>query len=142
MLTNYLNQNNACYGDFPAHDSLWESAEKTSDDILSRLAIVPLVLEARGLDTTPGTINKLSTTGDTKTASILKIIGEEEISHAATGIRWFHHICISRELEPASTFQMLVKSQFNGFLKPSFATNARTLAGFSRFYYGPLSKLR
>ncbi|HIC60355.1 MAG TPA: ferritin-like domain-containing protein [Rhodospirillales bacterium] len=142
MLTNYLNQNNACYGDFPAHDSLWESAEKTSDDILSRLAIVPLVLEARGLDTTPGAINKLSATGDTKAARILKIIGEEEISHVATGVRWFHHICKSRELEPASTFQLLVKSQFNGFLKPPFATYARTLAGFPRFYYEPLSKLR
>jgi len=142
MLTNYLNQNNACYGDFPAHDSLWESAEKTSDYILSRLAIVPLVLEARGLDTTPGAINKLSATGDTKAARILKIIGEEEISHVATGVRWFHHICKSRELEPASTFQLLVKSQFNGFLKPPFATYARTLAGFPRFYYEPLSKLR
>ena len=134
MLTNYLNQNNACYGDFPAHDSLWESAEKTSDDILSRLA--------RGLDTTPGAINKLSATGDTKAARILKIIGEEEISHVATGVRWFHHICKSRELEPASTFQLLVKSQFNVFLKPPFATYARTLAGFPRFYYEPLAKLR
>jgi len=115
MLTNYLNQNNACYGDFSAHDSLWESAEKTSNDILSRLAIVPLVLEARGLDTTPGAINKLSTTGNSKATRILKIIGEEEISHVATGVRWFHHICKSRELKPASTFQLLVKSQFNGF---------------------------
>ena len=123
-------------------DSLWESAEQTSDDILSRLAIVPLVLEARGLDTTPGARTKLSATGDTKAARILKIIGEEEISHAATGIRWFHHICKSRELEPASTFQLLVKSRFNGFLKPPFATNARTLAGFRRFYYEPPSKLR
>jgi uncharacterized ferritin-like protein (DUF455 family) len=86
-------------------------------------------------------MNKLSATGDTKAARILKIIGEEEISHGATGIRWFHHICISRELEPASIFQMLVKSQFAGFLKPSFATNARTLAGFPRFYCEPLSKL-
>ena len=121
---------------------MWESAEKTSDDILSRLAIVPLALEARGLDTTPGAINKLSATGDTKAARILKIIGKEEISHVATGVRWFRHICKSRELEPASTFQLLVKSQFNGFLKPPFATYARTLAGFPRFYYEPLSKLR
>jgi len=116
MLTNYLNQNNTCYGDFPAHDSLWESAEKTSDDILSRLAIVPLVLEARGLDTAPGAIKKLSAGGDTKAARILQTIGEEEISHVATGVRWFLHNCKSRELEPASTFQLLVKSQLNGFL--------------------------
>ena len=134
MLTNYLNQNNACYGDFPAHDRLWESAAKTSDDILSRLAIVPLVLEARGLDTTPGAIKKLSTTSDTKAARILKITGEEEIFHVATGVLWFHHICKCRELKPASTFQLLVKSQLNGFLKLPLATNARTLAGFPRFH--------
>ena len=76
-------------------------SEKTSDHILSRLAIVLLVLEARGLDTTPGAIKKLSTTGDTKAARILKIIGEEEISHVATGVQWFHHICKIRELKPA-----------------------------------------
>ena len=98
MLTNYLNQNNACYVDFPAHDSLWESAEKTSDEILSRLAIVPLVLKARGLDTTPGAIKKLSTNRVTKAAKILKIIEDEEFTHVVTGVRWFHHICKSRKL--------------------------------------------
>ena len=123
----------------PAHDGLWEAAESTSDDILARLAIVPLVLEARGLDTTPRAIQKLKSAGDELAASILEKIAREEIrSRSSAGVKWFDYICERRGLDPAKTFQDLVRKRFKGLLKPPFAIKARTAAGFPRSYYEPL----
>jgi len=139
MLQAYLEDHDSYYGDLPAHDGLWEAAENTSDDILARLAIVPLVLEARGLDTTPMAIEKLTAAGDQKAAKILETIAREEIPHVAAGVKWFDHICGLRGLEPAKTFQDLVRKRFKGLLKPPFAIDARTAAGFPREYYEPLA---
>ena len=139
MLQKYLERHGSSYGDLPAHDGLWEAAESTADDILARLAIVPLVLEARGLDTTPGAIKKLKSAGDEMAASVLETICREEIPHVAVGVKWFDYICERRGLEPARTFQDLVGKRFKGLLKPPFAIEARTAAGFPRSYYEPLA---
>lgn len=140
LLADYLQQNAAVYGDLPAHDGLWEAAAETSDDILARLALVPLVLEARGLDATPAAIAKLNENGDNDGAAILRQIAAEEIPHVAAGVRWFEYICKARGLEPKSTYQDLVRSRFKGVLKAPFATEARAAAGFDAAWYEPLAK--
>ncbi|MBT3551663.1 MAG: ferritin-like domain-containing protein [Rhodospirillaceae bacterium] len=139
LLADYLERAGAAYGDLPAHDGLWEAALETSDDILARLALVPLVLEARGLDTTPAAISKLTENGDTDAAAILAEIAAEEIPHVAAGVRWFEHICEVRGLEPKSSYQDLVRARFKGNLKAPFATEARAAAGFDAAWYEPLA---
>ena len=140
LLADYLQRGGAAYGDLPAHGGLWEAAAQTSDDILARLALVPLVLEARGLDTTPAAIAKLTGAGDRDAAAILKTIAAEEIPHVAAGVRWFEYMCAARDLEPKSTYQRLVRARFKGALKPPFATAARSAAGFDPAWYEPLAK--
>lgn len=127
----------ATYGDFPAHDGLWQSAIATADDIAARLAIVPMVLEARGLDVTPGMIDKLDRAGDTESADALRVIYREEVGHVATGKRWFDHVCAERGVDPLTTWRSLVSERFTGSLKPPFNDEARGRAGFdSAFYSG------
>ncbi len=123
------------YGDLPAHDGLWEAAAATADDLLPRLAIVPMVLEARGLDTTPQAITRLRAKGDNATADILEIIEREEVAHVAAGVRWFEFLCDRRELEPIPTFQNFVRDRFSGTPKAPFAVEARANAGFRHEYY-------
>ena len=139
LLENYLNDHGAAYGDLPAHDGLWQAAEDTAEDLLARIAIVPLVLEARGLDATPPTIAKLRQVGDDAAADILQTIAKEEIAHVAAGVRWFEFLCARQHLEPTTTYQALVKKYFKGRLKPPFATNARAQAGLSTDYYEPIA---
>lgn len=139
LLADYLSEHDAAYGDLPAHDGLWEAAEDTAHDLLARLAIVPLVLEARGLDATPPTIKKLRQAGDEQAADILQTIAAEEIAHVAAGVRWFEYLCTEQNIEPTKTYQALVKKHFKGQLKPPFATEARELAGFSAAYYEPIA---
>jgi uncharacterized ferritin-like protein (DUF455 family) len=125
----------SAYGDLPAHDGLWEAAEATADDVLARLAVVPLVLEARGLDVTPAMIARLRAAGDAASAEVLEIIYREEIGHVAAGHRWFEFVCARRGLAPAATYQQLVRSRFKGCVKPPFNTAARDAAGLpARFY--------
>jgi len=135
MLTARLGELDAAYGDLPAHDGLWEAANKTAYDILPRLALVPMVLEARGVDTTPPTVDKLRANGDTATADLMQQIGDEEISHVAAGVRWFEHVCAERGLAPLTTFKSLVAKHFKGHLKPPFNIPARNQAGMRRDYY-------
>lgn len=96
------------YGDFAAHEGLWEMALKTTHDPLIRMALVPRVLEARGLDATPAIIQKLQQIGDTRAVEILAIIERDEIGHVAVGSRWFAYLCAQRGLEPAATFRRLL----------------------------------
>lgn len=119
------------YGDFDAHDSLWEMACKTSHDVLTRMALVPRVLEARGLDVTPGMIERLQKIGDDKTASLLKIILQDEIGHVAIGTRWFRYACEQRELDPDATFLNLVDEYMKGRISGPFYEEARFSAGFT-----------
>ena len=123
------------YGALPAHDGLWQAATDTADDLLARLAVVPLVLEARGLDVTPTMISRLKAAGDPQSAAILERIYADEIGHVSCGRRWFEHCCGVRGLPPARTWRGLVEKYFRGRLKPPFNHQARRLAGFDSRYY-------
>ncbi|HHM05680.1 MAG TPA: ferritin-like domain-containing protein [Gammaproteobacteria bacterium] len=120
------------YGDLPAHDGLWQMAQDTAHDVLVRMALVPRVLEARGLDVTPGMMQRLREAGDTTTADILAIILREEVGHVAIGSRWFRWTCEQRGMEPESTFRALLQRHMKGRLKGPFSIDARLRAGFSR----------
>ncbi len=123
------------YGGLPAHDGLWQAAEETRHDLLARLAVVPLVLEARGLDVTPGLIEKLEAVGDEEGAAALRVIYADEIGHVAVGKRWFDHICRKRGLTPEPTWRELVRRHFKGALKPPFNEAARRAAGLTPAFY-------
>jgi len=127
------------YGELPAHDGLWEAAAVTSHDLLARLAVVPLVLEARGLDVTPAMIVRLDRAGDADSASVLDRIYRDEIGHVAVGARWFQRLCRDADLDPAATFQDRVRQYFRGALKPQFNRAARDAAGFPAGWYKPLA---
>ncbi|MFZ1813038.1 MAG: ferritin-like domain-containing protein [Rhizobiaceae bacterium] len=131
----------ADYGDLPAHDGLWEAASGTVDDLRARLALVPLVLEARGLDVTPSLIVALEKHGDPQTASILKIIYEDEKGHVAVGAKWFRFLCYRDGVEPAAAFQKLIRERFRGQLKPPFNDRARARSGITPAFYRSISPL-
>ncbi|MGB0955759.1 MAG: ferritin-like domain-containing protein [Panacagrimonas sp.] len=130
MLCRRLNTLGYAYGDFPAHNGLWEAAEKTGHDVLIRMALVPRVLEARGLDVTPGMIDRLNAAGDAQTVSILRIILQEEQRHVAIGSEWFSYFCRQRARAPQATFQELLR-QYNMRIHPPVNAAARRNAGFS-----------
>lgn len=134
LLSGRLADFGAAYGDLPAHDGLWQAAQATAHDLLARLAVVPLVLEARGLDVTPTMIERMARFGDTQSADILKIIYRDEIGHVAIGKRWFDWLCERRGLAPQETWRDLVRRHFKGSLKPPFNAEARAAAGFPATY--------
>ena len=140
LLVGRLADFDARYGDLPAHDGLWEAAAATANDLLARLAIVPLVLEARGLDVTPEMTARLEQVGDAESAEILRHIYRDEIGHVATGVRWFDRLCLARGLDPEAVFQERVQRFFKGDLKPPLNHEARARAGFPRRYYEPLTR--
>jgi uncharacterized ferritin-like protein (DUF455 family) len=127
----------AAYGDLPAHDGLWEAAEVTAHDLIARLAVVPLVLEARGLDVTPEMMRRLERAGDGDSAAILERIYADEIGHVAVGARWFDRLCHERCLDPTATFHDRVRRYFTGALKPPFNDWARHRASMPSAYYAP-----
>ena len=139
LLVTRLADFGAAYGDLPAHDGLWEAAAATAGDLLARLAVVPLVLEARGLDVTPEMAARLERAGDPRSAAILRRIYEEEIGHVAVGRRWLEWLCESRGLAPERVFQDRVRRCFKGALKPPFNHAARAAAGFPERYYEALA---
>ncbi|MES2877440.1 MAG: ferritin-like domain-containing protein [Pseudomonadota bacterium] len=118
------------YGDFDAHNTLWEMAEKTKDDVLARVALVPRTLEARGLDASPAVKNKLVSVGDMKAGEILALILKDEIGHVSTGNHWYRWICNQRNLDPISTYAELITKYDAPRLRPPFNLEARRLAGF------------
>jgi uncharacterized ferritin-like protein (DUF455 family) len=123
------------YGALPAHDGLWEAAEATAHDVLARLAVVPMALEARGLDVTPATVARFEAAGDRRSAAILRRIYSDEIRHVAVGTRWFKLACESREIAIVPHWQWLVRTHFAGVIKPPFNDSARDQAGLSRDFY-------
>jgi uncharacterized ferritin-like protein (DUF455 family) len=139
MLTDRLGELGVRYGDLPAHDGLWEAASVTAHDLLARLAVVPLVLEARGLDVTPEMVARLERVGDLPSAEILRRIYRDEIGHVAVGLRWFDRLCRMRGLVPEEVFHERVQRYFKGDLKPPFNHKARAAAGFPPHYYEPLA---
>ncbi|AWV07949.1 ferritin-like domain-containing protein [Marilutibacter maris] len=130
MLRARLRELGRDYGDFDAHNGLWEMAEKTAHDGLSRMALVPRVLEARGLDVTPGMIVKLRALGDDATADILEVILREEVAHVAAGSRWYRWYCRQGGVEPRSRFRELLREYASGQLHGPFNLEARLMAGF------------
>ena len=119
------------YGDFPAHGGLWEMALKTAHDPLVRMALVPRVLEARGLDATPLIVDKLRAANDLRMVEILAVIERDEIGHVAIGSRWFGWLCAERGLDPEATFRQLLVDYDAPPLRPPFNLEARRRAGFS-----------
>lgn len=140
LLSARLGAMGAAYGDLPAHDGLWEAARETGHDLLARLAIVPLVLEARGLDVTPAMIANLGRAGDGDSVEVLRVIYRDEIGHVATGRRWFDQLCRTRGMEPVATYHGLVRAHFKGLLKRPFNDEARARAGLSEAFYAPLAE--
>ncbi|HEY0660408.1 MAG TPA: ferritin-like domain-containing protein [Lysobacter sp.] len=130
MLRERLQQLGFDYGDFDAHNGLWEMAEKTAHDGLARMALVPRVLEARGLDVTPGMIVKLRSLGDEATVAILEVILHEEVAHVAAGSRWYRWYCQRVGVDPAPRFRELLREYAGGVLHGPFNTDARLAAGF------------
>ena len=120
------------YGEFPAHNGLWEMAEKTADDCLVRMALVPRVLEARGLDVTPGMIERLRDIGDLETITALEVILAEEVRHVAIGTHWFRYCCEHAGVAPRSTFLVLLRKHYGSSLRGPFNLDARYEAGFTR----------
>jgi uncharacterized ferritin-like protein (DUF455 family) len=123
------------YGALPAHDGLWEAAEATADDPLARLAVVPMVLEARGLDVTPSTVARFEAAGDTRSAAILSRIYRDEIRHVRAGTNWFRWSCEARRIAPVEEWKRLVGARFRSAIKPPFNDSARAEAGLSRDFY-------
>ncbi|WP_395826836.1 ferritin-like domain-containing protein [Elstera sp.] len=130
----------AAYGDLPAHDGLWQSAQETAGDALARLAVIPMVHEARGLDVTPMMIEKLRAVEDETSAQVLERIYRDEIGHVALGNRWFLWLAAARGLDdPRRAWQTLIRQHFRGALKPPFNDEARATAGFPGDWYAPLA---
>lgn len=129
----------ADYGDLPAHDGLWQAAHDTRNDLTARLAVVPLILEARGLDVTPSLQEKMRETGDSESAEVLDIIYNDEKGHVAIGAKWFRFLCAREKKDPAATFQSLVRLNFRGPLKAPFNDLARAEAGLTPSFYRALT---
>jgi uncharacterized ferritin-like protein (DUF455 family) len=135
LLSARLQELGAAYGDLPAHDGLWEAATVTAQDLLARLAIVPLVLEARGLDVTPATVAQMRLAGDEATAALLDRIYQDEIGHVAAGMRWYETFARDAGHDPQLYWQALLRQYFRGALKPPFNDTARAAAGMPSGYY-------
>ena len=142
LLRDHLRALGRDYGDFPAHGGLWEMAAKTAHDPLARMALVPRLLEARGLDVTPDIQRKLRGYGDPAGAAILDIILRDEIGHVAAGDRWFRHLCAQRGLEPEAAFQALLDTPGVPRPRRPFNAAARLAAGFGAEELAKLAKPR
>ncbi len=137
LLAGRLNAFGAAYGDLPAHDGLWEAAMATTDDLAARLVLVPLTLEARGVDVTPQTAARFRDAGDSETAAVLETIYRDEIAHIAVGIRWFEFVCARDGRDPHATYADILAQRFTGTLKGPFNMDARGQAGMSADYLAP-----
>ena len=139
LIERRLNALGSHYGAHPAHDGLWQTAWDTRHDVLARLALVPMVLEARGLDVSPTTIERLAKMGDSRSATILHRIYTDEIRHVGFGSKWFLIVCESYGFAPTDHWKALVRTHFSGPLKPPFNDSARSQAGLTREYYTDLA---
>jgi len=135
LLARKLETLGSWYGALPAHAGLWEAAHATRHDVAARLAVVPMVLEARGLDVTPTTLNRVRQLGDEHGAKILARILDDEIRHVAFGTKHFVVVAKNAGKPPESTWQELVQTYFRGSVKPPFNDSARLAAGLSRDFY-------
>ncbi len=139
LLARKLTSLGSHYGALPAHAGLWEAAYATRNDVAARLAVVPMVLEARGLDVTPATLDRVRAAGDENGAKILSRILDDEIRHVAAGTKHFLRCAELAQSEPESLWQNLVKLHFRGHVKPPFNDSARLAAGLSRQFYAEIA---
>ena len=128
------------YGALPAHAGMWRAAEDTAEDLRGRLAVVPMVLEARGLDVTPGMIKVFRNAKLDQAVDALELIYSEEVAHVAYGSKWFHFLCGRHNLDPKETFHDLVRRYFHSTLKPPFNEEKRAEAGLPPDFYWPLTE--
>ena len=138
LLSDRLKSLGSGYGAFDAHAGMWDAALTTSDDLLARLAIVPMVLEARGLDVTPAMISLFEKAQDLDSVAALSTIYAEEVGHVAFGSKWFHFLCGREGYDPKPMFHSLVRQHFKGALKPPFNDEKRAEAGIPTDFYWPL----
>lgn len=138
LICDSLERLGSYYGALPAHAGMWRAAEETASDLLGRLAIVPMVLEARGLDVTPGMIEVFERAGDAPSVEALRTIYAEEVGHVAYGSKWFHFLCGRADVDPKPVFHALVRKYFPGGLKPPFNDERRAEAGIPPDFYWPL----
>lgn len=142
LLCDCLEEMGSHYGALPAHAGMWRAAEDTAHDLMGRLAVVPMVLEARGLDVTPGMIALFEGAGLTSAVAALRVIYAEEVHHVAYGSKWFHFLCGRHDLDPKEIFHELVRRYFHGQLKPPFNEEKRAEAGLPPDFYWPLAEAR
>ncbi|MEN7538133.1 ferritin-like domain-containing protein [Aurantiacibacter flavus] len=135
IIERHLAQMGARYGDLPVHGGLWQAASDTADDVLARLAIVPMVLEARALDVTPATLKRVRAQGDERGAKILSRVLDDEIRHVAAGASHFERLCGKAGFVPENHWKRLVRERFGARIKPPFNDSARQAAGLPREYY-------
>jgi len=140
LMCDCLEELDSFYGDLPAHAGMWRAAEDTACDFMGRLAVVPMVLEARGLDVTPGMIDIFRKADAQSAVSALETIYAEEVSHVAYGSKWFHFLCGRHEHDPKDAFHTLVRKYFKGALKPPFNEEKRADAGLPPDFYWPLTE--
>ncbi len=139
LLADVLEGMGSHYGALPAHAFMWRAAEDTADDLKGRLAVVPMVLEARGLDVTPGMIDLFRTSGEAGALAALETIYAEEVAHVAYGSKWFNWLCGRDGDDPKEAFHALVRRYFHGSLKPPFNEEKRAEAGIPPDFYWPLA---
>ncbi len=140
LMCDCLDARGSHYGALPAHAGMWRAALDTADDLLGRLAVVPMVLEARGLDVTPGMIEIFRKADEVQAIAALEVIYAEEVHHVAYGSKWFHFLCGRHDHDPTATFHALVRRYFHGALKPPFNEAKRAEAGIPPDFYWPLSE--
>ena len=140
LICDCLESSDSHYGALAAHAGMWRAAEDTIEDFMGRLAVVPMVLEARGLDVTPGMIEVFTKAGETQAVEAMKVIYAEEVAHVAYGSKWFHFLCGRHDLDPKKVFHDLVRRYFHGPLKPPFNEEKRAEAGLPPDFYWPLTE--
>ncbi|KAA9008973.1 ferritin-like domain-containing protein [Histidinibacterium aquaticum] len=142
LVCDCLERRDAHYGALPAHAGMWRAAEDTAEDLLGRLAVVPMVLEARGLDVTPGMIELFRKSDGPDVVEALETIYAEEVHHVSYGAKWFHFLCGRHEKDPKDAFHELVRRYFKGGTKPPFNEEKRAEAGLPPDFYWPLAEER
>lgn len=140
LMCDCLENHGSFYGAMPAHAGMWRAASDTADDFMGRLAVVPMVLEARGLDVTPGMIKIFENAKDTQTVDALNLIYSEEVAHVAYGSKWFHFMCGRQNQDPKPVFHALVRKYFHSKLRPPFNEEKRAEAGLAPDFYWPLTE--
>ena len=140
LLSDRLVALGSSYGALPAHAGMWRAARATAGDLMGRLAVVPMVLEARGLDVTPAMIDMFRRAGDPESVAALETIYSEEVGHVAYGSKWFHFLCGRADSDPKDVFHGLVRRYFDGALKPPFNDEKRAEAGLPLDFYWPLAE--